>query len=128
MSRKEIYAQIKQAFGFVPGFWDGASDAVLEQWWTLFTWLETDTALSSRDKVLIAFGAAAATHCEYCVPFHTGQLALRGMGEDEIKDASWAALSVTGLSTYLYGIGYSHEQFAEELAKIGEYVAKSAQK
>jgi AhpD family alkylhydroperoxidase len=124
VSRQEIYGQIEQAFGFVPGWWDGAPDAVLEQWWTLFGWLSADTALSARDKVLIAFGAAAAVHCEYCVPFHTAQLALHGMGEDEVKDASWAAQSVTGLSAYLYGIGYSHAQFAQELEKVVEHIKK----
>ena len=127
MSRQEIHDQVEQAFGFVPGFWEGAPDAVLEQWWALFGWLQADSALSARDKVLIAFGAAAAIHCQYCVPFHAAQLKLHGMGDDQVKEASWAAQSVTGLSTYLYGVGYDLEQFDQELDKIVEYVQRAAQ-
>jgi alkylhydroperoxidase/carboxymuconolactone decarboxylase family protein YurZ len=65
MSRQEILGQIEQTFGLVPGWWDGAPDAVLEQWWTGLGWVLSDTALSARDKALVAFGAAAAIHCEY---------------------------------------------------------------
>ena len=65
MNRQEILGQIKQAYGFVPGFFAGAPDVVLEQWWNELGWLQSDTALSARDKVLVAFGAASAIHCEY---------------------------------------------------------------
>ena len=65
MSRQEILDQIQQAYGFVPGFFAEAPDIVLEQWWTQAGWLQSDTALSGRDKALVAFGAAAAIHCEY---------------------------------------------------------------
>ncbi len=127
MSRKEILGQIKQTFGVVPDFWGGAPDAVLEQWWSLLGWLLADTKLSGRDKALLAFGAAAAIRCEYCVPFHASQLALGGMDDEQIKEASWAVQSVTGLSSYLYGIGYNREQFDQELDAMVEHLKKSAQ-
>jgi AhpD family alkylhydroperoxidase len=126
MSRQEILGQIEQTFGMVPDFWGGAPDAVLEQWWSLIGWVTGDTVLSARDKALIAFGAAAAIHCEYCVPFHTAQLALGGMDDEQIKEASWVAQSVTGASAYLYGIGYSKEQFNQELDEMVEHLKKSA--
>jgi alkylhydroperoxidase/carboxymuconolactone decarboxylase family protein YurZ len=65
MSRQEILGQIEQAFGLVPDFMGGAPDAVLEQYWSLMGWVLGDTKLLARDKALIAFGAAAAIHCEY---------------------------------------------------------------
>ena len=65
MSRQEILDQITQAFGFVPDFLGQAPDAMLEQWWTELGWLQSDAALSARDKALVAFGASAAIHCEY---------------------------------------------------------------
>ena len=34
---------------------------------------------------------------------------------------------VTGLSAYLYGIGYSQEKFMQELDAIVEHIKKSAQ-
>jgi hypothetical protein len=54
-------------------------------------------------------------------------LALFGASEDEIKEAGWAAKVTVGLSTYLYGIGYSKELFMKELDKIVKHVKQSAQ-
>jgi alkylhydroperoxidase/carboxymuconolactone decarboxylase family protein YurZ len=65
MARQEILDQIEVAFGSVFGHFSGAPDAVLEQLWTTLSWVLSDSALSSRDKALVAFGAAAAIHCEY---------------------------------------------------------------
>ena len=65
MTRQEVLGQIEEALGTVPGYCHGMSDAVLEQFWTTNTWFSTDTTLSARDKALVAFGAAAAIHCEY---------------------------------------------------------------
>ena len=48
------------------------------------------------------------------------------MGEEQVKEAGWTAQTVTGLSTYLYGIGYSLEQFGEELDKMVEHIKLSA--
>ena len=33
--------------------------------WGLIAWILSDTALSARDKALVAFGAAEAVHCPY---------------------------------------------------------------
>jgi hypothetical protein len=65
MSRQEILGQIEQTFGLIPDYWGEAPDAVLEQWWSIIGWVLSDTKLLARDKALIAFGAAAAIHCEY---------------------------------------------------------------
>ena len=65
MARQEILDQITQSFGFVPGLLDQMPDAVLEQYWTTLSWVLGDTKLTSRDKALVAFGAASAIHCGY---------------------------------------------------------------
>ena len=65
MSRQEIYSEVEAMFGSIPGYFAGAPDAVLEQWWSSIGWGMTDTALSARDKALVSFGAAAAIHCQY---------------------------------------------------------------
>jgi hypothetical protein len=65
MSRQEILDQITQAFGIVPDSFGKAPDSVLEQYWSMISWVLSDTKLLARDKALIAFGAAAAIHCEY---------------------------------------------------------------
>jgi AhpD family alkylhydroperoxidase len=126
MSRQEIYDQITEAFGFVPGFYETASDAALQEMWGGLGWLQSDTALTGLQKILVAFGAAAAAHCEYWGPFHTAQLALYGLGDEQIEEASWAARFTTGISTYLYGIGYDKQKFLEDLERIVQYIKESA--
>ena len=65
MARQEIVEQVEQDFGLVPGFMAEMPDPVLEQYWTTLNWVLSDTALSARDKALVAFGAATAIHCSY---------------------------------------------------------------
>ena len=65
MTRHEIVAQVEHAFGFVPGWMASMADPVLEQYWASLSWVLSDTTLAARDKALVAFGAAAATHCGY---------------------------------------------------------------
>ena len=65
MERQEILSQIAEAFGSVPGWLNDMPDVVLEPFWADLGWLLGDSALSGRDKALVAFGAAAAVHCEY---------------------------------------------------------------
>jgi hypothetical protein len=61
------------------------------------------------------------------VPFHTAQLALSGLGEDAIRDASWAAQMTVGLSSYFYGTGYDQDQFKVDLDRIIKHIQESAE-
>jgi hypothetical protein len=54
-------------------------------------------------------------------------LALNGVDEEQIKEAGWAAHFTTGISTYLYSIGYSQETFRQELDRIIKHIQESAQ-
>jgi AhpD family alkylhydroperoxidase len=126
MTRKEVYAEVKQVLGGVPGWLSSAPDGVLQQFWTTFKWIHADTSLSARDKVLVAWGAAAALHCRYCIPFHTAEATMSGISEEAIKEAGWVANSVAGFSTYLYGVGYDLDQFLAELQAAGEYMMSQA--
>ena len=65
MARQDVLSQVKQSFGFVPGWMDAMPEAVLEQYWATLSWVLGDTNLAARDKALVAFGAASALHCEY---------------------------------------------------------------
>jgi len=65
VSREEILVQVKEAFGMVPDYFAKAPDHVLAQWWAEMGWMQSDTALSARDKLLVGYGASAAIHCEY---------------------------------------------------------------
>ena len=63
--RQQILDQFAQDFGLVPDFLSEMPDPVLEQYNNTLNWVLSDTALSARDKALVAFGAATAIHCAY---------------------------------------------------------------
>ena len=65
MARKQILDKFEQDFGLVPDWLAQMPDPILEQYTNTLGWVLSDTKLSGRDKALVAFGAAAATHCEY---------------------------------------------------------------
>ena len=120
-TRDDNLADIKEAFGFVPGWLAEMPDEVLDQYWTNHVWLCNDSALSAREKMLIAFGAAAAIHCVYRTPFHTAQLSLAGIQDEQLKEAGWVVQNVTGASAYLNGVGYDVTTFKNELDTLAEY-------
>jgi hypothetical protein len=64
-SRQEIFDEVAQMLGAVPGWINGIPDPQLEHQWALIKWVLSDTALSAKEKALVAFGAAEAAHCPY---------------------------------------------------------------
>jgi alkylhydroperoxidase/carboxymuconolactone decarboxylase family protein YurZ len=65
MTRREILDKARSSFGIVPEWLEKMPEEALGQYWASLDWLLRDTAISSRDKVLVAFGAASAIHCDY---------------------------------------------------------------
>jgi hypothetical protein len=53
-------------------------------------------------------------------------LALNGMSDEQVKEASWVVQSVTGASAYLQGVGYSKDTLKQEVAAAVEHIKKSA--
>ncbi len=49
------------------------------------------------------------------------------MNDEQVKEASWVVQVVTGLSAYLYGIGYDVEKWQQEVDAAVEHIKKSAQ-
>jgi hypothetical protein len=66
MTRKEILDQISNTLGGVPGWLERLKDEQqLTSVWGSLLWFMSDSKLAARDKALIGFGVAAATHCPY---------------------------------------------------------------
>jgi hypothetical protein len=47
------------------------------------------------------------------------------MGDEHIKEASWVVQSVTGASSYFYGVDYNKETFNQEVDAVVEHIKKS---
>ena len=56
------------------------------------------------------------------MPQHEAQFALLGIDDEQIKEASWVAQVVAGLSAYMYGIGYDKELNQREIDATVEYI------
>jgi AhpD family alkylhydroperoxidase len=120
-SRQENLASIEDAFGFIPRWLDEMPDEVLDQYWTNHLWMCNDSALSAHEKMLIAYGAAVAIHCQYRIPFHTAQLQLAGTSDEQLREAAWIVQNVVGASAYLNGVHYDEEVFKNELETLVEH-------
>lgn len=123
MSRKQVYAEIKEMFGLVPSFMGSIPDSSLEMEWQLMKRVQFDEGpIPNKYRELIGIGIAAVTKCRYCVLFHTEAARMNGATEEEIEDAVHFAKSSAGWSAYLNGMQIDYEQFRQEVQQISEYV------
>lgn len=65
MDRREATASIARTMGEVPGWLESLPEEQLERRWADMMWMNSDSNLTSREKKLVAFGAATAIHCTY---------------------------------------------------------------
>jgi len=130
MNREQIYREMKEAFGLVPGFFKLVPDKTLGHEWELFKAIQMkETAIPNKYKELIGVGISAAVRCRYCTLFHTEMAKLNGATEAEIEEALHYAKASAGWSTYLNGMQVDYNQFKKELHQACEYVrGKAGQK
>lgn len=117
--RQAVYADIEQAFGFVPGFLQTIPDISLaHEWNTLKTVQMAPGAIPNKYRELIGLAVAASRGCEYCTYFHTEFAKLNGATDAEIEDAVHFAKSNMGWSTYLHGMQYDMARFKSDVDRI----------
>jgi AhpD family alkylhydroperoxidase len=90
----------------------------------LFKRLELgETRIPNKYKELMGIAIHAETKCHYCTLFHTEAAKLFGATDEEIQEAVHYAKMTLGWSAYLNGIRQDYDQFADELARIGEHIS-----
>lgn len=125
MTKKEVYAEIEQMFGLVPGFFKLIPDSSLELEWHLMKKVQFDEGpIPNKYRELIGLGIAATTKCKYCTYFHTVAAKLNGATDEEITDAVRYAKSTAGWSTFLNGMQLDYEEFKKEFDEIAAYIRK----
>ena len=126
MSKEEIYAEIKQALGQVPGFFESIPEESLEAEWALFKRFELlPSSLEPKVRELIGTAVAAAEHCWYCSNFHGGLARFHGATEAEVQEAVHLAKFSTSWSTYLNGTLYDRDRFLSELHEVAGYLKQN---
>jgi AhpD family alkylhydroperoxidase len=113
-------ADIKAAFGFVPGFMAAFPDEGIAGAWDEFKSIQANpkSAIPNKYKELIGLGVAAQIPCDYCVYFHTQAAKANGATDREIKEAVAVAAIVRHWSTWLNGSQQDEATFRKDLAQI----------
>ena len=123
MSREQIYKEIEETLGVVPGFFKLLSDSSLEGEWQLFKKVQLEEGpIPNKYRELIGIAISAVTRCRYCAFFHTEAARVNGATEAEIEDAVHYAKSSAGWSTYLNGMQVDYEQFKKEVLQVCDHV------
>jgi AhpD family alkylhydroperoxidase len=123
MTRNEIYKEIEEMFGIVPGFFKNVPDSSLELEWHLFKRVQFDEGpIPNKYRELIGLAIAAITKCRYCLFYHTEVAKLNGATDAEIEDAVHYAKSSIGWSAYITGLQTDLDQFKKEVLKACEHV------
>ena len=125
MNRQQVYRDIEENLGVVPGFLKKLPDSTLELEWGLMKQSEmVPGAIPNKYRELIGIAVAAATRCKYCTLFHTEMAKLNGATDEEIEDAVHFAKSTMGWSTYLNGLQIDYDEFKKELSKSVDHARK----
>ena len=129
MTRQQIYQEIEQTFGLVPGMFKEIPDSSLELEWKLFRQLQLEVGpIPIKYRELIGLGIAAVTKCRYCALFHTEVAKLFGASEEEIEAAVHYAKSSAGWSAYINGLQMDYDQFRSELEQACAHIRNSVVK
>jgi AhpD family alkylhydroperoxidase len=124
-NREQIYKEMEDMFGLVPGFLKTIPDSTLEHEWELFKKIQFEEgAVPNKYRELIGLGLSAASKCHYCTLYHTEMAKLFGATDREIEEAVHYAKASSGWSTYLNGMQVDYEQFKDEMRRAGEHVKK----
>lgn len=119
MSAEATLADIEKTWGFVPGFVKAFPPSALPGAWAELKALEGEnTALSAKEKALIAVGVAAQVPCQYCVWLDTRSAYLAGATDQEVQEAVAMAAIVRHWSTVLHGNQIDFETLKQEFAEF----------
>jgi AhpD family alkylhydroperoxidase len=121
---------IEKTFGFVPGFVRAVPPGALPGAWAELKAIELgeNTALSAKEKALIAIGVAAQIPCQYCVWLDTRSAYLAGATDLEVQEAVMMAALVRHWSTILHGNQIDFAALKEEFAEFDKQAQAAREK
>ena len=125
MTKEQVYAEIEEELGQVPGFFKTLPDGPLQSEWALFKHFELgETKLDPMTRELIGTAVAAGMRCWYCANFHGALARFHGATEEQVQEAIHLAKFAAGWSTYLNGTVYDQQTFMRELEEVGAFLTK----
>jgi AhpD family alkylhydroperoxidase len=127
---KAVYAEIEQAFGFVPSFVRSFPAEALPGAWEEMRDLEMNpnTAIPGKYKSLIGVAVSAQIPCAYCVYFDTQSAKGEGATDREIQEAIAMSALTRHWSTVLNGLNLDMADFKKDIDGILAYTAEASKR
>lgn len=88
---KEVYDEIRAAFGMVPNFFK--AQAAVDPEWLALNWqrekliMLAEGALDRKTKELLAMAISLVNGCEYCSLAHESVALMSGASQEEVNEA-----------------------------------------
>jgi AhpD family alkylhydroperoxidase len=86
-----------------------------------------DSALTAREKHLIGYAVASATHCPYCTYFHRSATQMMGTTDKQLEEAARIAGDTQFYSTYIHAQSTDLDEFKDAVDEIGDHLSKQAE-
>jgi len=87
-------------FGNVGEFQKELADKFFDYYGTVFA----DSALSAKEKALIALAVAHAVQCPYCIDAYTQDSLEKGFSEEQMMEAVHVATAIRGGASLVHGV------------------------
>lgn len=87
-------------FGKVGEFQKELADKFFDYYNTVFT----DSALSAKEKALIALAVSHAVQCPYCIDAYTQSSLEKGFSEEQMMEAVHVATAIRGGASLVHGV------------------------
>lgn len=87
-------------FGDVGEFQKDLADKFFNYYGSVFA----DSALSAREKSLIALAVAHAVQCPYCIDAYTTASLEKGYSEEQMMEAVHVAVAIRGGASLVHGV------------------------
>lgn len=87
-------------FGNVAEFQKELADKFFDYYGTVFA----DSALSAKEKSLIALAVSHAVQCPYCIDAYTQDSLEKGFSEEQMMEAVHVATAIRGGASLVHGV------------------------
>lgn len=87
-------------FGDIGEFQKELADKFFDYYGTVFA----DSALSAKEKAIIALAVAHAVQCPYCIDAYTQESLEKGFSEEQMMEAVHVAAAIRGGASLVHGV------------------------
>ncbi len=101
MTKEYFNPKDLKKFGKITEFQEEMGEKFFEWYNTVF---KGDSALTAREKSLIALAVAHTVQCPYCIDAYTSSCLQKGADEEQMMEAVHVAAAIKGGATLVFGV------------------------